>query len=271
MKSNFENKFTALFGIITLIFTQLVFYFNLLMYESVSIFESITISDHPNYYVILSTLPSLFISIIIFIKMGQRHRTVKNNVSLYMLLFITCISITLLATILAYSTTGPGTLSLYFDRTTFITFVTSTYYLYLFMNEVFREPENITIIEKITIWICLFFPLIITAYRQTVQINKIVEGIGLGLAAIVILVPNIGIAIFSIKISKKMKKSNSDTEQSNKGFRYIFLSAIFQIIFTIFFVIIVLEELYNSPFFYFTMMIVAIMMILFYKGYVKPK
>ena len=271
MKSEFEKKFTLSYGILVFIFIQIIYYINLLIAESVSISESIRLQQNPNYYVIFAALPSLFISIVILIKLHQRYHRVKNNVALTMLLFISFTCITLLSTILAYLTRGPGRLSLFFDRITFIAFVVSCYYLYLFMNEVFREPEKITMGEKAVIWIAVLAPLIITAFRQTASINKIIEGIGLGLAIIVILVPNVGIAYYSVKIARKMKRANMDTSESNKGFQYIFLSAIFEIIFTICFAIIVLEELYKTPFFYFTMVIVTTMMVLFYKGYIKPK
>ncbi len=142
MKSKFENKFTAFFGIIAFVFIEILYYFNLLIYESVSISDSIKIMNDPNFSVIFSTLPSLFISVIILVKMHKRYRIANNNVAFFMLLFITFTFITLLSTILSYTFTGPGTLALFFDRTTFISFVTAAYYLYVFMNEVFREKRS---------------------------------------------------------------------------------------------------------------------------------
>ena len=127
MNYEFEKKFTLWYGVITFILIQIIYYLNLIMVESVSIQNSISLSPNPNYYVIFAALPSLIINSIILVKLHQRYHKVKNNVAFTMLLFISFICFTLLATILAYLTTGPGTLSLYFDRTTFIAFVVAEY------------------------------------------------------------------------------------------------------------------------------------------------
>jgi hypothetical protein len=140
------------------------------------------------------------------------------------------------------------------------------------MNEVFRvDSVKISKLEVIFIVICVIAPLLSTAFRQTHDLPNLIENISLAVGGIVILYPNFGIAYYSLKISRKLKNDNIMASESTRGFRYMFLSSVFLIVFTVFFVIIVLEELYSTWLFFYTMILVAVMVILFYKSYVNPK
>jgi hypothetical protein len=257
---------------ITFLFLMILYLVNLLNYEGVGFLNAFHPSNPPVWFQISAVTPSLIICTIIMIRFGQKIARDNNTIAFLMLHFTLFLTLALVSAIITSLVGGVGGLGIYWDRVLFSCFLISFYFLYEFTNEVFRGGfTKINNRERIFLIICTFVPIILTAFRQTTEIPDIIENVGLGLAAIVLLIPNILLIYHSFLLLRNIRIDDTISVDYQRSIKYIGISSLIIIIFTVLFAIIVLAELYKTWLYWTAMILIMIFMICFYNGYSAPK
>jgi hypothetical protein len=268
-----HSQIAYLWVILFAIGTQLLLLIANLVSDQLSLNNSFTFQNPPDYQQIGAVLPSILIIFIVVLRLAARYKKQKNPVTLLMFLYIIFLWFALLAALMMGMVRGAGKLSVYFDRTVFNLYTVSGYYLYLFMNEVFRSyPVRVKKGEKIFMAICLILPLMVTALRQAIDLPDALESLGLALAGFLILIPNLAIIWNGVKILRVLKVEGNLDHPTRQPLIFVVLSCLIMIIFAVIFVVIILVPALNRSWLYwFDMILVIFMTVCFYRAYLKPK